>query len=798
MRHYYSYLVLLMIAGVFCSSCERKYLSYYAPPDDLAGPIYEQLMAEEELSTFVQAIDLIDEGKPESEKLSRIMSTSGLYTVFAPDNAAWDKYFSDNGYSALNEVPKEQLANLVEYHILFSMYYWYDFEKGIRDFTTTTFDDFKYQSRARQPIARLSSEEGSIDLSDGGPALDGDQVNVFFDYLSAGVYALPYLLKEGIAEDYNKLYQRAWNGERPMFDGAEVISEAIDAKNGVIHIIDEVSEPTGLAYNYMEETAEVSEFLGMAKSFMRLNYLNTTSQESGQDLYNLNFVHPNGVAPSTSNVWGSPKSQWTGTLGFADPNSEVTLIVPTNDKLVDFLTTGERPWVQNFTAANELPILGQYYFVAGATRRSSTQSLWPSQLLGQNTKTGDSIHANTILANPLLKIVPTANGVIYQGDLMPSTKLRSVTALCLLDTDYEWTGHAITRISPEEEKGVGSNGKAIMDLLSEPSEDLSGKFTFLTPNNAAWTNYGFTSSDNFTFEAPEGSIMNNITSTKFWMTIKTHALLGELDQTAIENGTLANGYYPSASRLYVKYTDGQFLGYNRDVNKVNSYIPNMCEVIAGSARQTENGTVVGIDGIIDYDMNFDFSLEKLAKEDKLSAGGPGIYQAFFDKCEEVKLFNDGEIDYLDARKVQNMTVFALTQRAITEYQAVIDTAYNHLPNKDELDETAYKNRVWREVLKGHFAWDANNSYKRLYVDNATFTGDGNYEKESISYYLNTPISVEYDGADAYISRPDVTKRVKIGVAVDGTDLGTADASPFNRQCINAVVHLVDEVLPIVE
>ena len=57
------------------------------------------------LSSLVAALDAAD--------LVSTLNGTGPFTVFAPTDAAFDAFLSDNGFSALSEVPEDLLTNIL-------------------------------------------------------------------------------------------------------------------------------------------------------------------------------------------------------------------------------------------------------------------------------------------------------------------------------------------------------------------------------------------------------------------------------------------------------------------------------------------------------------------------------------------------------------------------------------------------------------------------------------------------------------------------------------------------------------
>ena len=83
----------------------------YKRPDWLAGKLYTQIKEQSALSTFARCLEL--------SGYDTIINTSGSYTVFAPDNEAFDLYFQNSpNYNSVEEIPSDELSRIVKYHIV--------------------------------------------------------------------------------------------------------------------------------------------------------------------------------------------------------------------------------------------------------------------------------------------------------------------------------------------------------------------------------------------------------------------------------------------------------------------------------------------------------------------------------------------------------------------------------------------------------------------------------------------------------------------------------------------------------
>lgn len=103
-------ILLYALLLLFLYSCTQEQ-DIYKRPDWLAGKVYTQILAQPELSTFAKCIELTG--------YDEILDVSGSYTVFAPSNEAFTKYFQQNTtYKSVEQIPLPELTKLVKYHIV--------------------------------------------------------------------------------------------------------------------------------------------------------------------------------------------------------------------------------------------------------------------------------------------------------------------------------------------------------------------------------------------------------------------------------------------------------------------------------------------------------------------------------------------------------------------------------------------------------------------------------------------------------------------------------------------------------
>lgn len=98
--------VLAIVASISFSCSDDDTVSSSSTDNSISGIASRT----PELSILVDALNRAD--------LVQTLSQNGSYTVFAPTNAAFTTFLSDNGYASLNEVPVNALKEILLNHVV--------------------------------------------------------------------------------------------------------------------------------------------------------------------------------------------------------------------------------------------------------------------------------------------------------------------------------------------------------------------------------------------------------------------------------------------------------------------------------------------------------------------------------------------------------------------------------------------------------------------------------------------------------------------------------------------------------
>jgi uncharacterized surface protein with fasciclin (FAS1) repeats len=287
----FSLMALVFFLLVSCDPTMKKD-DKYARPDWLAGKVYTQLLEQPDLSTFARCVELTG--------YDTIIDRSGSYTIFAPNNEAFTRWFQDNPkYNDVEDIPLPVLEEIVKYHIVqnpwskdqlrsLDVYGWID---------TLDLNNNKPRGFKRQTLLLTMNRKLGV------APLNGPRVKIV-DTLETNWYRIvstdsrkyaPIFYKEYLdiydlkGSDYEFYFDRPVEGPDDLYyAGGKIIGDEIFAENGFVYQIDQVVEPLPSAYQILENGIggeSYTEFLDLLNLFPQFQYNEEkTYDQPGADL----------------------------------------------------------------------------------------------------------------------------------------------------------------------------------------------------------------------------------------------------------------------------------------------------------------------------------------------------------------------------------------------------------------------------------------------------------------------------------------------------------------------------------
>ncbi len=255
-------LIVLLTLIFLLTGCRKKeFDEFYGRPEHLGDPIYQQLEQKGNFTKFLECVD--------KSGYKETLSTAGSWTVFAPTDAAFAKYLTDNNISTITP---ELASTIVRYSMT------YDGEKveKLTDYFSgkgfiknnafrrrTVYYDFVYDG-----IDNNGSSIKTIASNRNGGFLSTDFNNKNLPYYFTSFMGFAKLSQTDYTYFYpGSTYTGKNVGPANIVDGEYNIS----AENGFIHVIDRVLVPPLSIDQYVVAKPDYSAFKTLLDKFVSYN-----------------------------------------------------------------------------------------------------------------------------------------------------------------------------------------------------------------------------------------------------------------------------------------------------------------------------------------------------------------------------------------------------------------------------------------------------------------------------------------------------------------------------------------------
>jgi uncharacterized surface protein with fasciclin (FAS1) repeats len=303
---------------LFLAGCAKKeFDSFYARPDNLAQPIYQQLVARNNFKNLLACID--------KAGYKEVLSTAGYWTFFAPNDAAFQKYFTESGTSiaTMDSLTARKIVTFSLVYNAFRKDQLTNYQSSLGVLPNLA---FKRKTAYYDFVQTESGETRKIVASNrNGFYVANDNNNKNIPYFIDN-----FLTTKGLsASDYNFFYPATTFSGFNVVD-ASVVNADIVAENGMIHEIDKVLLPLPSIEQYIESKPNYSEFRSLLQkkaSYMSNNDLSHRYQVltgSTDSVFVKTYASTLGFSPNNENyISGGTDSQIGGFAFMAPTNTEL-------------------------------------------------------------------------------------------------------------------------------------------------------------------------------------------------------------------------------------------------------------------------------------------------------------------------------------------------------------------------------------------------------------------------------------------------------------------------------------------
>lgn len=455
-------ILLVVAANLILLGCQKdKFDEYYGRPDSLADPIYQQLVARGNFTSFTKLID--------KASYKDILSKAGYWTIFAPNDEAFQLFFQENGIANADAVSKELAEKIVKYALVFNAFKTdriSDYQSNIGwvpnaayKRRTAYYDGFYKEIVNGQERVVFSSNRNNTVGGTGTPYyVDGDNNNKYLPYFHE-----KYMTAAGLtAADYNYFYpNQTYTGFNV---GAGSVKTAdIIAENGIIHEVTSVNVPLPSIDQYLASKPEYSLFKSILDKYLvtyQRNELATRRYRiltgSTEDVFIKVYNPALAFSPNNENFLKAMDND-----GQADGYS---IFVPTNAVLQDFINNVV---LEHYTSLDALPT---YILTDLINAHMWQNTVWPSKF-----NASINLLEEEARFNPNTNIVDKkvlSNGIFYgTNKVQEANTFYSVYSAPYLNPAYT----LMTRALNEEYKRIINNLRIRFTLFMMSDQVLKAK-----------------------------------------------------------------------------------------------------------------------------------------------------------------------------------------------------------------------------------------------------------------------------------------------------------------------------------
>ncbi|MCF8379235.1 MAG: fasciclin domain-containing protein [Bacteroidales bacterium] len=646
-----NYIYLIIIFGyLFFSGCTKDIedLEKYNRPNWLEGDLFTQISTDSSLSIFRQCMELT--------KLDSSVGITGSYTIFAPNNAAFQQYFvkhPEYNYQVQN-IPEKELKYLTQMHIVEDAWT----INQLQSITITGWIDpkeknpgrlvYKHKTICKYPNQKywIKNNNGNITITDSANA---NSYRIVYPPSPkfVPIFFPGYFAENNLSEDdYEFYFDRPYSNSSIYYAGAQIISSEIFAENGLIYKIDEVVEPILNAHQILEKNDNfkyIRELLWLFPEF-EIDEDATRSQPEAvqgldyEDLYKLSYPDLN-TAFSVHNelLYDSEQTTHVINAGFVAPNDVAF------EAFLDNVVTN-RSGFPHYTGWSAVPrelkriIVRNHLFFS---------PIYPSNANGVRSFEQDEIEVGEGLVEN--KYYSSNSTFLETNEVLVPKAFSSVSGAVYLRPAYSWFMYAL------EESGMVNRLKdaeieysffAISDQIL--SEDSSLYFTWTNRDLNTYKLRAFSRSS-YVWQDMKGKVLRKRLMNQIGISVPN----GSANKEFIEN--LAGNYIIySNSTNEVRGGSLSKFGYNGDSTITTKAYP-LEEIAYNGITYQVNGWMIPSKTTLLTAMTN--SLQKVKRK------------KFMDLLTKAKLYDPANKTFSFLTDGTNYTIFIPSEQALTDYGA---------------------------------------------------------------------------------------------------------------------------------
>lgn len=560
--HYY--LLVLPLLALIASCNQDVFDEYYARPEGLEAPIYQQLEARGNFKSLTALIA--------KAKYKDILSKSGYWTMMAPNDEAFAKFFQENGFADASKVDSITAAKIVRYALIYNAFraeQLSDYQSGtgwVVDNAfrrrTAYYDGFQTKSINGVPTVVVGVNRNN------GVYFPADNNNKYISYFDKEFFAAKALS----SADYNFFFPSSTYTGFNVLKGSIKESDII-AENGVIQEVTEVSLPLVNLDQYLDSNPKYSKF----NELFQKNLVAYSFSQSESDAYR-NFTGKSERVYIKYNDFTLP-FQLTNEnfLKEADNDGQsdaYTLFAPDNASLQIFI---DKILLKHFT----METLPKYVFQDLFKAHMVIGAVWPSKVGSFNNALDEELRFN--LNTDVQEAKVLSNGFFYGTNKVQASNLfYSVYTSAYLDPKFTLA----TRLF--------NDGSSFREIIS----NINQRYTLFLPSDTVLRGLGFdydVSRSEWRYTSPiNGALITASNARSRLLRVLYNGIV------ATPNGELNNLSGSGVIRTGDEDIPGEYIRWSN--NKIyaagNEVLGNAVNIIGQEDQQ--NGRTYYIDNLLEF------------------------------------------------------------------------------------------------------------------------------------------------------------------------------------------------------
>jgi uncharacterized surface protein with fasciclin (FAS1) repeats len=594
---------LPLFALLLMAQCQKERDMYYEKPAWAGKSIYEVLQEEGRFGLYLQCVD--------KTLYANSFKSNGLWTAFAPNDAAFDAYLKANGYASVADISQADAEKLVAYSMLYNRYELDrlpDVLGGKQGAVWDTMRSTKKKTPYYETLHREMYKGDSIWVANPTRYNNISSNDNNYKYL-------PFYLSRSFGSkqpsDFETFYpQRPYTGKNVQ--AASVVKQDMVASNGVVHEVDYVNEPLPTLEDLLggEDYSEFKELLEFKNSegapffytyststafttYFKTMYPSRNISTVYCKLYNVPFEFLRAPADNIA----IPLNCEQYFLAGAEEDG-YTLFAPNNAAVQKFYRDVVEQY--GYASVKDMPSNVLSYFI---NAHMALNVIWPSEYQGarnvyENYINGVGKNGAAFDPNIYVDVKPASNGLFYGANSYVKNHYFEtvLTEILLRPKQYTFMYNALQKHFPttlmEDFVKCPLNGYTEENytiLLPTDDQLKADGFDWKWPDGASA--YEFTHSGD---GVNAGVRIQRLVRSHVFKRIKTAAIDARITDFS---GNRSNGYegYEYAVNEYgdmVRYRGNQ-------IEMIGNYTAGE-KVTATKVKEFSNGQVFTIDKLLQY------------------------------------------------------------------------------------------------------------------------------------------------------------------------------------------------------